>query len=85
MLSCPQEVLRVNARRRIGGLEFQVRRDDAGFSFHVKGDPEYLAQRANVFRRVDEVVSEARRAGVSVPEILAYLASGRKTPPTAID
>lgn len=75
----------VNARRRIGGLEFQVRRDDAGFSFHVKGDPEYMAQRADVFRRVDEVVSEARRAGVSVPEILAYLARGKKTPPAAME
>jgi len=79
------EVQRMNARRRIGGLEFQVRRDDGGFSFQVKGDPDYQAQRAEVFRRVDDVVSEARRAGVSVPEILAYLASGRKTPPAAME
>jgi hypothetical protein len=75
----------MNARRRIGGLEFQVRRDNSGFSFEVKGDPDYMAQRAEVFRRLDEVVSEARRAGVSVPEMMAYLARGRKTPPAAIE
>jgi len=77
----------MNARRRFGGFEFHVKNDREGFSFHVKGDPEYLAQRDAVFRLVDEAVREARRAGVTVAEIIAHLAKGSgrggTTPPAA--
>jgi hypothetical protein len=73
----------MNARRRLAGLEFHVRRDSEGFSFQVKPDPEYQAQREEVFQLVDQLVVEARRAGVTIPEILAYLArpTQHKTPP----
>ena len=75
----------MNARRRLGGLEFYVKRDQEGFTFNVKTDPEYQAAREEVFRLVDQAVSEARRAGVTVAEILAYLARGnsRRTPPAS--
>jgi antitoxin component HigA of HigAB toxin-antitoxin module len=74
----------MNARRRLGGLEFHVKRDQEGFTFHVKTDPEYQAAREEVFRLVDQAVTEARRTGVTIAEILAYLARhNRRTPPAA--
>jgi sugar phosphate isomerase/epimerase len=75
----------MNTRRRFGGLEFHLKKDGEGFTFHVKGDPEYQAAREDVFRMADELVREARRAGVTVAEILAHLArgGGRGTPPAA--
>ena len=71
----------MNTRRRVAGFEFQVKRDEEGFSFNVKADPAYQASREEVYRLVDQVVVEARRVGVTVPEILAYLArsTSRKT------
>lgn len=74
----------MDSHRRLGGFHFHVKRDGDGFAFEVKPDPEYKAARDDVFRLVDQVVVEARRAGVTVPEILAYLArNGRTAPPAA--
>jgi hypothetical protein len=76
--------VKVNARRRLGGLEFHVKRDREGFSFNIKTDPEYQQAREEVFRLVDQAVAEARRSGVTVAEILAYLArKNRRNPPAA--
>ena len=77
----------MNARRRLGGFEFQVKRDDEGFSFNVKSDPSDQEGREEVFRLVDQLVEEARRVGVTVPEILAYLARPNKRggPPTVAE
>jgi hypothetical protein len=78
----------MNARRRLAGFEFHVKRDDEGFSFNVKQDPQYQESREEVFRLVDQLVIEARRAGVTVPEILAYLARPNKhsgPPPTVAE
>lgn len=74
----------MNARRRFGGFDFHVRRDAEGFTFQVKGDPDYQQAREDVFNLVDDAVREARRAGVTLAEILAHLARGGKgTPPAA--
>jgi sugar phosphate isomerase/epimerase len=75
----------MNTRRRFGGFEFFVKNDREGFTFQVKGDPEYQQARDEVFRMADELVREARRAGVTLAEILAHLArgGGRGTPPAA--
>lgn len=70
----------MNARRRFGRFEFHVKRSEDGFTFEVKGDPEYYQARKDVFRLIDEAVREARRNGVTLPEILAHLARGSREP-----
>jgi hypothetical protein len=78
----------MNARRRFGRFEFHVKRSEDGFTFEVKGDPEYYQVRQEVFRLIDDAVREARRNGVTLAEILAHLARGgrdRDNPPAAND
>lgn len=59
-------------KARLAGFEFALDRTDRGYQLRVESTPEHDAAREQVFALFDELRTEARRTGVSSPEILAH-------------
>lgn len=59
-------------KARVAGIELAVDKTDRGYQFRVETTPEHDAAREQVFALFDQFRVEARRVGVSSPEIMAH-------------
>ncbi|MCY0899174.1 MAG: hypothetical protein OWU33_09620 [Firmicutes bacterium] len=59
-------------KARLGGFEFALDKTERGYQFRVETTPEHDAAREQVFALFDQFRAEARRHGVTSPEILAH-------------
>lgn len=59
-------------KARLAGLELALDKTDRGYQLRIETTPEHDAAREQVFALFDQFRAEARRAGVTNPEIVAH-------------
>ncbi len=59
-------------KARLAGVEVAVDKTDRGYQFRIETTPEHDAAREQVFALFDQFRTEARRVGVTSPEIVAH-------------
>lgn len=59
-------------KTRFAGLEVGLDKTDRGYSLRIESTPEHDAAREQVFQLFDQFRTEARRSGVTSPELLAH-------------
>ncbi len=59
-------------KARIAGFEVGLDKTDRGYYLRIESTPEHDAAREQVFQLFDQFRTEARRAGVTSPELLAH-------------
>ena len=59
-------------KARLVGYEVAVDKTDRGYSLRIEKAPEHAEAREQVFALFDQFRTEARRAGVTSPEIMAH-------------
>ncbi|NMP23086.1 hypothetical protein [Sulfobacillus harzensis] len=59
-------------KARLAGIEFAVDRTERGYQLRIETTPEHQTQREQVFALFDQFRAEARRAGVTSPELMAH-------------
>ncbi len=59
-------------KARLAGFEFAVDKTDRGYHLRIETTPEHEAQREQVFALFDQFRAEARRAGITSPELMAH-------------
>ena len=59
-------------KARLAGFEFGLDKTDRGYYFRIESTPEHDAAREQVFQLFDQFRTEARKAGVTSPELFAH-------------
>ncbi len=59
-------------KARLGGIEFGLDKTERGYQLRIETTPEHDAAREQVFALFDQLRVEARRSGVTSPEIMAH-------------
>lgn len=59
-------------KARLAGYEVAVDKTERGYQLRVESTPEHDVAREQVFALFDQFRTEARRSGVTSPEILAH-------------
>ena len=67
-----EEVIAMERKARLAGFEVAVDKTDRGYHLRIETTPEHEAAREQVFALFDQFRTEARRAGVTSPEIMAH-------------
>lgn len=59
-------------KARLAGIEIALDKTERGYQFRIESTPEHDAAREQVFQLFEQFRIEARKAGVSSPEIMAH-------------
>ncbi|PSR23377.1 MAG: hypothetical protein C7B45_03425 [Sulfobacillus acidophilus] len=59
-------------KARLAGYELAVDKTERGYQLRIEATPEHESAREQVFALFDQFRTEARRSGVTSPEIVAY-------------
>lgn len=59
-------------KARLAGIELAVDKTERGYQLRVETTPEHDAAREQVFALFDQFRVEARRVGVSIPEVMVH-------------
>ena len=59
-------------KARLAGIELAVDKTERGYQMRIETTPEHDAARQQVFAMFDQLRAEARRVGVTSPEIMAH-------------
>lgn len=67
----------MDRRARLAGIDFSFKKDDEGIHLSIKPNPERQEAQREVFAMFDELRTQARRAGITTPELMAHWAKSR--------
>lgn len=59
-------------KARFAGIEFSAQKTADGFHFDIKSNQSYREAQSEVFQLFDQFREEARKHGVSAPEIMSH-------------